>query len=357
MSKTKIGCLPNSIDFNHPQDRRRYIPYFKAKNLDFEIAIYDNYYEILYVSLVADLNKWCNYKKEQLAKKKKARVIFDLSDFYLVGNFFTDSLRPIYHYLSGRTSSLKFSYKETIFNMILNTDVLICGSQEQKLILDKYHKNVIVVRDYFFDDIYITKNNYQLKRTNEINILWEGLSHGNIEIFKMLKEILCDLNDIHVKLHIVTDSEYCRIGSSHFCQPTYNILKSVFSGTNISFHLYDWNPVTFASIAISCDMALIPIPDDPFMQQKPENKLILLWSLGIPVITTNTKSYQRVMQAVNENYFCATNQEWREKIMTLASSQSNREKYMKSVSQYLEKYCSAESIFSTYDKVFFSNLS
>jgi hypothetical protein len=350
---TIIGCIPNSNDFTHPQDRRRYIPYFKKNDILYEIADYEKDYEIIYISLNADLNKWAGYKNKQREKNKNVRVIFDLSDFYLVGGIISDCLRPFFHYLSGRTVKLRSSYKSTVMDMIAGTDVLICGSKEQKDLLKELHHNVIVVRDYFLDDIKLIKTNYELSDPNSINVLWEGLSHGNIEIFNMLKHILFDLPGFKVNLHFISDSEYCKIGGKYLCTSTYSILKEIFGDTDVNFHFYDWNKTTFSSIATACDIALIPIPENPFMRSKPENKLLLYWFLGLPVITSDTHSYTRVMKAIDENYICSNNEEWREKLINLASSKKAREKYMSSAAAYLKSNCSAEAIFNSYDTIFF----
>lgn len=350
-----VGCIPNSPDYSHPQDRRRYVPYFKKRGIAFETSDYEKDYDIVYISLIADLNKWCNYKNKQLKKSKNVRIVFDLSDSYLATGYISDPLRSIYHYLSGRTASFRLSYKKTVLKMIEYTDVLICGSHEQKHLLDQYHHNVVVVRDYFLEDITLTKSNYKLSRPHELNILWEGFSHGNIEIFKMLKIILTNLYGFKVNIHFITDSEYCRIGASHLCRPTYSILKKIFSQSDVSFHLYDWNAVTFSSIAIACDFALIPIPNHPKMMLKPENKLLLLWLMGLPVITSKTPSYARVMNDINEDYICSNREEWHNKIIDLASSQERREIYMKSAGQYLQKYYTSDIIMKTWDTIFFDH--
>jgi hypothetical protein len=350
--KKMIGCLPNSPDYKHPQDRRRYIPYFQAKGIEYETADYNRDYDVLYVSLSADLNKWCDYKDKQLRKGKEVKVIFDLSDFYLVGGRLKDGLRSIFHYFSGRTKTLKSSYRNSVLKMIDNTDVLICGSLEQKLQLSDYHSRVVVVRDYFGNETSLVKSKYSLVKEGELNIVWEGLSHGNLQLFNMLRDIVKGVNDIKVRVHFITDSEYCSLGGKHLCKPTFSVLKKVFSGTDISFYHYDWNTITFSSVATSCDLALIPISNDPIMQQKPENKLLLFWSLGIPVIATNTKSYSRVMNSINEDYVCDSLEDWQRKITIFTSSQKSRENYMLAASKYVSEQCSIEAIVKTYEDIF-----
>ena len=60
-----IGIVPHSQDFSHPSDRRKFVKYCQIKNLDFEIAKFNKYYDILYISGNADLNLWSEYKKKK----------------------------------------------------------------------------------------------------------------------------------------------------------------------------------------------------------------------------------------------------------------------------------------------------
>ncbi|WP_304236032.1 hypothetical protein [Jiulongibacter sediminis] len=240
--------------------------------------------------------------------------------------------------------------------MIDNSDVVICGSEEQKKLLDELHNNVKIVRDYFYDDINIVKSRYELNKPGELNVLWEGLSHGGKEIFKLLKEILNSVDSLKINVHIVCDSEYCQLGSSYFCRSTYKVLKHIFKNSSVSFHHYDWCSSTFSSIATACDIAVIPIPDNEFMKKKPENKLIFLWLMGIPVISSDIDSYKRVMSEASLDYYCSDLSDWKNKLESLASSRSERLKYMNNVNTYLKANYSKESIFQMNEAIFFSNL-
>ena len=348
-----VGCLPNSPDYKHAADRRRFVPYFAKRQISYETADFTKYYDAVYVSLAADLNKWCEYKAARAIDGNSPRVIFDLSDSYMSSGPMIDRLRAISHYIIGRTNRLSLSYKETLKKMIRASDVVLCGSMEQKDILSHFHNNVVVMRDYFSGDIRSRKLSYKLINESELHILWEGFSHGNIEIFHLLRSLLANLQDRKIHLHIVTDSIYCRIGAKHLCKPTYSVLAEVFKDSDISFHMYDWSAATFSSIATACDFALIPIPDDPVMKAKPESKLLLLWSIGVPVITSSTLSYARVMKAIGaETQACTTSEDWRLAILNLASSEEWRTEHMRSANTYLANDCNDESLFNIWDSVF-----
>ncbi len=345
-----IGVVPNSPDFNHPADRRRYLFYFNDRKINYESARFDVKYEMLYVSIGGDLELWSQYKRKGPGKLTK--VIFDLSDFYFDVSRFENFLRSSFHFLSGRTSKFRLSYAGTLIRMIDNSDVVLCGSEEQKKCLDVMHKNVVVMRDYFEDDLKVKKSDYALSNKNEINVLWEGLSHGNEKIFQMLREILSKVKGFKVNLHLVSDPSMCRLGGKLVCRSTPSVIANIFSDTDIRTYFYSWCTATFSAIAASCDFALIPIPDDAVMRNKPENKLLLLWTIGLPVITTDTPAYKRVMNSSGILASCAKLDDWGKVIEDLALSIDKRKDHMKNANKYLVQHCSKISIENVWDKVF-----
>jgi hypothetical protein len=344
----RVGVIPNAPDFNHPADRRRYMFYFRRKGIEFQIAHPSKSYDAVYISLTADLNEWREYK----ARHPRSLVILDLSDSYLVAGAVSDTLRSVFHFLSGRTRTLRWSYKRTLLEMMEASDVLLCGSEEQKAFLARLHPNVIVMRDFYGLDLNATKTSYQLSSPGTLNVLWEGFAHGNVRAFEMLRDLLATVDGYRVKAHIVTDSRYCRFGGGHLCKATYQVLADVFRGSKVGFHLYDWNALTFSAIATRCDLAVIPVQDDPIAQSKPENKMLLMWSMGLPVVTSNTASYTRVMKSVGADLASAHMRDWRAKIEQLASSEEFRVTHMRAAAQYVADHCSEEAISRTWDSVF-----
>lgn len=348
-----IGCLPNSQNLLHPADRRRYVPFFRDLQLNFEIADFDKYYDILIISINSDLEKWSSYHEKHLNSTKCTRVIFDLSDLYLKENRIKDIFRSIFYFLSGRLSKLSFSYKKSLFKMMSQTSVLLCGSVEQKIYLDKYHNNVVIIRDFFDDDIKLKKINFEISNNNEVNILWEGLSHGNKQIFVILKEILKKIDNYKINLHLITDPTYCEIGGKFLCKSTYDVIDDIFHGTKINYFVYPWNALTFSSIATKCDIALLPIPDNEIMINKPENKLLFLLSHGIPTITSNTPSYKRVLKKIGVDYYCNNIEDWKTKIEHLLKADFIRSNYINKANDYINSNASKKVIYNTWNQILF----
>jgi hypothetical protein len=354
-----IGCVPNAPGFRHPADRRRYLVYFHALGIAYEEAVFETAYTAVHVSIAADLTRWVGYKKAHTVNGVSPHVIFDLSDSYLAASPLMDWLRPAYYYFSGRNHKWRGPLSRSIRQMIDESDVILCGSVEQKEVLAELHPKVLVMRDFFDADIRSVKRDYTLVKDGELHVLWEGFAHGSSKAsFKMLYEILRGLKRTAVHLHVVTDPTCCAVGGRILCRPTYSMLKRIFGGSGVHIHVYDWNITTFSSIASACDLALIPIPNDPIMQAKPENKLLLLWSVGLPVITSATASYRRVLQAVGSSSLaCGTLNEWLGAIELVAASPTWRESHMAAARQYLARHCSKDVILGSWQGVFESALS
>ena len=346
-----VGVIPNSPDFAHPADRRRYVPYFNKRGIRYETADFAKSYDAIYVSIAANLGLWSGYKSAQQAKGASPPVVFDLSDDLLSEKPARDLMRGVYYYLTRRNSALDLSYKAAVLRMLASSDVVLCGSDEQKAALDRLHQNVVVMRDFFLDDLHTRKASLKLNRPGELNVVWEGLSHGNRDIFVMLREVLEGVQGFNVNAHVITDPTYCRVGSSHLCEATWALLDRIFSGSRVRPYLYPWTPQTFSAIASSCDIGVIPVPENPVMRRKPENKLLLLWQVGLPVVASDTASYSRVMRAVGQDFVASTHSDWHRKITTLGADQAVRENYMAAANRYLDDTCSERAIMRTWEHV------
>lgn len=350
MKEMKIGIIPNSDNFLKPSDRRKVIRYFKIKKISFEKAIFNKEYDYLYLSGTSDLTVWGNYKKKN--KFYKTKIIFDASDPYLSDPFIYNFIRSIYYFLSRKTKHFTFSYSTQFKKILKQSDIVICSSEEQKNQIKKLNDNIYIIRDYFDTDIKqrINFKNNDIKK--HLNIFWEGQSHSNISIFRFLFKILLNIKKYDIVLHIVTDAQYCYLGGRYFCVPTINILNKIFKGSKISIKLYNWSVENLIIASAKCDIGLIPIPNKPRMQLKPENKLILMWMLGLPVITSDTKSYKRVMNEIQEDWTCKNMKDWTKKVYTLIEVKINREKYVKSINSFFENKYSSDIVTKQWDNIF-----
>ncbi|MBL4818471.1 MAG: hypothetical protein JKY15_04470 [Deltaproteobacteria bacterium] len=159
-----------------------------------------------------------------------------------------------------------------------------------------------------------------------VHIAWEGMG-SNAWTFR---EIAPVLKQIHQKkpiaLHLVTDLEYpSHNGPLAWKHSLKKELTGILKG--IPFYLYEWNSAMLSTICTQCDIALLPIPQKPpIYWAKPENRLLMLWRMGLPVLTSSTPAHMRCMKAVGINEMYATKEDWGRCLETLIGDEDLRKK-------------------------------
>jgi hypothetical protein len=108
----------------------------------------------------------------------------------------------------------------------------------------------------------------------------------------------------------------------------------------------EWKEETAADIICSCDLAVIPIDlSDPFAFGKPENKLLLFWRMGMPVLTSSTPAYVRAMELAGLDMSCANSVEWEIKIEEyLINNLARKDAAFLGNNCVKERYCEEENL-------------
>ena len=311
--KLKIGYAPYSKNLNGPGDRRRFCFFAKEYGLAFETLKNKKNYDLVILTSTSDLSK-INY-----LKKKNTKIIIDLVDSYLVQTkFHEDYLRYMGRsFTNKKLVNIIFPTRFTdhLKRSISKSDAVICSTAEQRKEIKKYNSNVHIILDNMDDDVINIEKSY-IKREKEINILWEGLA-SNIYQIKELKNALNNIGDFTtVNLHIISDLSSYKFFSSFYKINSEDIINNI--SLKINTYLYQWNPTALASIASICDFGIIPVDQKSlFTQGKPENKLLLLWKLGLPVLVSNTKAYSRTIKsaALSESMLCRSQKDWEKNIL------------------------------------------
>ncbi len=340
----KIGYVPYSLDCKVPGDRRRFAFYARESKLQYELADASKKYDLIYITASSNISKWIEYKKKNQATK----LVFEIIDFYLAEekNIFS-SLKGITRYLTGKDKRLYLNYKNAFIDIIEIADAVVCSTPLQQQYIFQYNKNVHVSLDYFSDDIIHHKEN--LGKGEKLKLVWEGQSY-TVKNLLELNEVFKSLAHI-IDLHIITDPEI-KYPFKIFNKKTSKVLKSL----KCIYHLHDWQKDTFSKIIAESDLAIIPINmNDKLAFNKPENKLLLLWEIGIPVLTAETPAYKRVMDAADLNYYCNNKENWINKIQSFInnSSQQNSED-MDKARKYLAQTHNKDRIIKNWDKIFLS---
>jgi glycosyltransferase involved in cell wall biosynthesis len=180
-------------------------------------------------------------------------------------------------------------------------------------------------------------------------LVWEGLPH-TLGSLTMIQPVIERLSQKHpIELHVITDREHYRYLSQFYKVNTLQKLHKIFPKA----YFHDWTAANFAQIACECDLAVIPLQlNDPFASGKPENKLLLFWRMGIPVITSATPAYQRAMRNAGLDLAVHDEQGWYAAIEKLLQDEASRHQAGKLGKDYTEQQFSESILLSKWDALF-----
>ena len=341
----KVGYTAYSDDYSMPSDRRRFVGYAKHRGINIEKADLGKNYDIVFLTYVGDLPKWIEKKKRE---KDKFKLIFELQDFYLAEPFsFKSVFRGLAKYLTGGSSKLYLNYKELLKEACSVADAVVCTSEEQKKAISVFNSNVHICLDYFEDEIQTIKSDFSSK-SEKLKLVWEGQA-GTLANLLAIKDVLNNLKD-EVELHVITDLNYYKYANKYGKADSTTILKKI----KCDKYFYNWEKETFNKHITDCDLAIIPIHIANGLQNgKPENKLILFWLMGMPVLTSSTPAYYRIMQQSGINLNINSGQDWYGEIMQYKNlEEQDRVLLGMQCFEFAKQHYGREQIGGMWDRVF-----
>ncbi len=288
----KVYWCGHSEDRKHPGDRRRF-GWFVNKSSLVEVKKIEEC-DIIYFSIAADLSliSW-HLQNRHSGRMEKKKFIFDFCDSLLSMSAISSASRGIlYSFIKYKFPII--SLKNTISNCLRLCDGVVVSSLEQQQHIKKINSNVHVIADCFNEEFHCVEDR---ELGNEVNLLWEGLASGNRNLFRQcaqIAQLVSNKSQRPVKVRFVTDLDYYLISNKFFKVTTHKILTSIFSDFTVRFDLTRWTMNNLQRALTKSHVAIIPIGDDPVMRSKPENKMILFMTAGVPVIASNTPAYNRV---------------------------------------------------------------
>jgi hypothetical protein len=315
----RVGYFPASPAFDAPSDRRRFVYYARNRGIRFEFADPSKEYDLVVLNQRADLSVWTKYRPGD------ARIIYEANDSYILvpASDPKQALRGTFKFLTGQSRRLQINYRAAVQDMCRRSDAVICSTEEQREQIAPLCANTHLILDFQDGDVLARKTSYASGAV--LNIVWEGLASSGIPM-GMMRDILEPIAATRpVALHLVTDLQYRRYSNKLGKVHTDELARKEFGSLARNVHIHQWSAFALSAIATAADLAIIPIDvADTFARGKPENKLLLLWRLGVPTLTTDTPAYQRAMKLAGIDLCCSSLADWHARLGRLAASEQER---------------------------------
>lgn len=316
MRKLKIGYWPLSQTLNSAGDRRRLVFWAKARG---HVIVTDlsKTVDVIVASENSDFNS-------PFLNQKNIPIIFDLVDAYLSPlNPFDDFARGLAKRLSRQISGHIKPFSHHVRDFCMVSSAVICSSIEQAEVIKVHNLNTHVILDSHDEIPMLDPLRPNSRIFHKPRILWEG-QPATLRGVRNISSALSELSGIReIHLDFVTDEKYFQILNKYFRRDTLELLKRNLGQLKEVVNIIPWTPENLVECAKSSTVAIIPITlSVPMQRLKPENRLLIMWRLGLPCLTSSSPSYVRVARQAGVDAICEGPEDWVSKCKELLNNPS-----------------------------------
>ena len=276
-------------------DRRRFVYY--AKHRSFKIADpEDSNLDCIVTTENTDLS---------VIRRRYPHtpIIYDLIDAYLVSDTaLDDALRSIAKFSTGQIKPTILPFTKIVARNCRLADAVICSSLEQRKLVLKYNKNVHVILDSHHEFQFMK---FRRKSLHHTSIFWEGTPY-TLPAIGQYSAAFRKLADIHnFELNLVTDEFYFKYLGKFVQRNTLKSNRAVLQSLGCKYKFAEWSLENVIKTAENAKVGLVPVNvKSAFQSLKPENRMLIMWRLGLPCLASATPSHLRVsIEARLENTF------------------------------------------------------
>ena len=349
MSKLKIGYIPNSPDMGHPADRRRLV--YWAKNRGYELILdLSQKHDVLVLSGRADLTRWSEMEN-------RSPLILVLVDGYLgKEHLWRDWLRGTGKVVTGHNSGAPRPYRKIVSQACQLAQAVVCETVEQKETIIPFCTNTHTILD-FHEEFPMLPFNREVRTENFPALMWEGLPFTAKGLLLLEASFLDIAKSNPISLEMVTDLQYPLFLGKYFYQNTEKILHHIPEALGKRFRLTEWNLSAAIEAAKRSHMAVLPLdPSGTLNPLKAENRLLMMWRIGLPALASPSLAYMRVMRDTQVDGICRDPNEWQIKITELMDSVELRQESVERGQQYIRETHSEKKVLEAWDRLFESVL-
>lgn len=339
----RVGYVPYSNDLSMPGDRRRIAFWARRRGADLRVYRPGERYDVVVLSARADVDTWAR------APVSSPPLIYDLIDSYLAipRASWSNTARGAAKFLIRETARPVLDYRSAIERLCRRADGVVCSTPEQRSDLAALNANVHDILDAHGDDVQTVKHDFAIGEV--VNLVWEGLPY-TLGDFNEIADVLHELErERPIALHLVTDLRYRRYAGRLVRRDTLDDIRRLPTRT----YLYQWNTQMLGAVLTAGDIAVVPLDlQSPLARNKPENKLLLLWRLGMPSVVSATPAYRRVMAAAGVDLSCPDAEAWASTVRRVLLDEKLRRSAAEAGRRYVETNHTEDHLLARWDAVF-----
>jgi hypothetical protein len=343
MQRLKVGYWPLSETLKSAGDRRRVVYWAKARNHRIITDLTEKV-DVIIASENSDFNSSYFWNS-------KVPVVFDLVDAYLSpSNAFDDYSRGFAKWVTKHISGEIKPFSHHIRDFCVNSNAVICSSVEQEDLIKSYNTNTHVILDSHHEIPFIERSRNRNLKNNATSILWEG-QPATIGGMKTILPALSKLQTTaQINLNFITDQSYYLLLNKYIKRSTISLLNRDLGSLMDHASIVPWSPDHLVEYAKSSSIAMIPIDlTIPIQRLKPENRLLIMWRLGLPCLTSPSPAYTRVAEQAGVSAICKTMDDWFTNANRLINDSEFAHKDVVAGQNYLRKYHNESVLLSKWD--------
>jgi hypothetical protein len=284
-------------------------------------------------------------------------LILDLVDGYLgKEHLWRDWLRGAGKVVTRHNSGALRPYRKIVSKACQLAQAVVCETLEQRETILPFCTNIHTILD-FHEEFPMLPFNQDVQTRNFPALMWEGLPFTAKGLLHLETSFL-EITKAHpIGLEMVTDLEYPLFLGKYFFQNTEKILNDIPEVLGKRFRLTEWNLPAVIDAAKRSHMAVLPL--DPYGTLNPlkaENRLLMMWRIGLPTLASPSLAYTRVMRDTQIDGICHDASEWQMKITELMNSVELRKESVEKGQQYIRDTHSEKKVLEAWDRLFESVL-
>jgi hypothetical protein len=301
--------------------------------------------DVVVVTSSGDLGYWARTKTSK-------PIVIDVVDG-LIGeqSRSKDLFRGVGYWGTRRSSNLlPCSYRQLILEVARRSSKVVCSSPEQVTEWAKFQIKATDILD-IHEEIPLLEHPRASTEMNPIEMFWEGLpaTLGSMSVLKHFFE--CNL-DKNFKLNILTNLNSFKYMNKYKKVDLDLVLRRQLQHSNLEINKVQWSPQMLIEYSRRSKFGVIPIFDlKGYSHLKAENRLLIMWRLGLPVLTSPLQSYSRVMRAAEIDGICTNSTDWTVKLERLSYSADLRDEFIQKSRNYLEVNHRTEDVLEKWDFV------